>query len=286
MPLRDPMVEVQTKTCIVIPFHHRADLLIPLLKHLSVFVVVVVDDGPEQSDWTVWKAVHHQLHCVRSNGNSGFTTAANLGLTIAEDLGFSHVLLMNDDAWMEVNDIYTLYELAHPNRFVSPVVQCNNKRLYGVRIHSWGLVKLHAKPSKHLDALLGTCLLMPSRLRFDSRFHHGFEDLHLTSVSKHNGFELMLREDITCQHVGGGTVDPQSVDGMRFSVYGHLCLYDSIRRMPIVYGLYLMNAIVRPRSVSTRIQTIGAVHQGVLDWLWRAIAARIASSKAGSNKTR
>ena len=286
MHLPNAMVEIETKTCIVIPFHHRADLLIPLLKHLGGFSVLVVDDGPEQSDWTVWHDIHHSLHCVRSTGNSGFTNAANLGLNTAEQLGFSYVLLMNDDAWLDTVDIHKIFDMAHPNKLVSPIVECNNRRYYGVRIHSWGLIKLNTKPSKQIDALLGACLLMPSPLRFDNRFHHGFEDLHLTSVSKQSGFELVLREDITCRHIGGGTVHPQSVDGIRFSVYGHLALYDSLRRMPLVYTLYLVNAILKPRSVSKRIQTIGAVHQGVFDWLWSAIAARIASSKAGSNRIR
>ena len=68
----------------MIPFHHRDDLLRPLLRHLSSLSVLVVDDGEFKSDWSIWKDEHPTLHCVRSKGNSGFTSAVNVGLDYIE----------------------------------------------------------------------------------------------------------------------------------------------------------------------------------------------------------
>ena len=287
-----PLHEVRTDTeridscCILIPFHHRDDLLIPLLQHLKQFSVVVVDDGYTQSDWSHWKVAHPNLECVRTKGNSGFTHAVNCGLEHIETMGFRYVLILNDDAWLGVENITILMNNARPKRFVSPVIESKGKRFYGVRVYSWGLVRLNQSPSKQVDALLGACLLMPANLRFDTRFHHGFEDLHLTMMSRNDGFELCLLKDVVCTHIGGATLDSQSLEGLRFSVYGHLCLYDSLRKGPLIWSLYLIRVILSDETIKFRIKSFKAIHQGVFDWFCSAIAARIASSKAGSNKIR
>ena len=270
--------------CILIPFHHREDLLLPLLNHLKQFPVVVVDDGIIKSDWDPWMAVHPDLNCIRSSGDSGFTNAVNIGLSRIETLEFRFVLVLNDDAWIELDDMKYLMQMAQHNRLISPVIQSQGHLFYGVTIRSWGLVKLNQNRSSRVDALLGTCLLMPSNLRFDSRFYHGFEDLHLTATAKKSGFELLVVEKTICRHVGGASLDSNSFKGLRFSVYGHLCLYNSLRRGPIIWSIYLLNAVFRDQAQGVRMKSIQAINYGVLDWVWSAIAARMASSSAGSNK--
>ena len=104
---------------------------------------------------------------------------------------------------------------------------------------------------------------MPTKLRFDTRFHHGFEDLHLTMTWKNAGFELLLMKDVVCTHIGGASLDSQSLEGLRFSVYGHLCLYDSLKRGPIIWSLYLIQTILRDETVLFRSKSVKAVHQGV-----------------------
>ena len=98
----------QDSFCILIPFHHREDLLLPLLEHIQSFPTIVVDDGTMQSDWNVWGSVHPNLTCIRTGGDSGFTAAVNSGLDRVETLGFRFVLVLNDDAWLNVDDIQTL----------------------------------------------------------------------------------------------------------------------------------------------------------------------------------
>ena len=286
MPLHEVKTSSEQKDscCILIPFHHREDLLLPLLKHLKNFPVVVVDDGVMQSDWGHWQNAHPHMDCIRTKGNSGFTQAVNSGLDYVQTIGFRYVLILNDDAWLSIENIKKMIRKANPKRFVSPVIKSEGKCFYGVRVYSWGLVRLNQSPSKQIDALLGACLLMPSNLRFDMRFHHGFEDLHLTMTSKNTGFELCLLKDVICTHIGGASLDAQSVMGLRFSVYGHLCLYDSLKRGPIIWSLYLIRTLLRDETILFRIGSIKAINQGVFDWLWSEIAARIASSNAGSSK--
>ena len=278
-----PDENLKNSCCILIPFHHREDLLLPLLNHLKYFPTVVVDDGIIQSDWDPWIASHPDIICIRSSGDSGFTNAVNMGLSRIETLGFRFVLVLNDDAWIGLDDIQHLVQMAQPNRLISPVIQSQGRRFYGVTIRSWGLVQLNQNRSNRVDALLGTCLLMPSNLRFDSRFYHGFEDLHLTAMAKHSGFELLVIEKAICRHVGGASLDSKSLKGLRFSVYGHLCLYNSLQRGPIIWSLYLLKVVFTDQARGVRMKSIRAINYGVLDWVWSAIAARMASSKAGSN---
>ena len=86
MPLHKVKGAKRTDTCcILIPFHHREDLLIPLLKHLKQFWSSTIIT---QSDWSYCLSAHPHLNCVRTKGNSGFTKAVNFGLHRVENLGF------------------------------------------------------------------------------------------------------------------------------------------------------------------------------------------------------
>ena len=69
-----------SENTVLIPYHHRVDLLLPLLRHLKDVPVLVVDDGPNLSDWNQWSEHHPTVQCLRSEGSSGFTKAVNRGL--------------------------------------------------------------------------------------------------------------------------------------------------------------------------------------------------------------
>ena len=278
------MTPLPNQGCILIPFHHRIDLLLPLLEHLKEFPVCVVDDADVQQDWNMWKKYHPTVHCVRSSGSSGFTTAVNRGLEYVERLGFYCILILNDDAWLSLEGIETLFKQSSGNCFVSPVIESNGVRYFGVRMWSWGRVQLTQHKSERVDALLGTSLVMPSTFRFDERFHHGFEDIHLTHQAKLLGYELKVVDSVVCRHQGGGSLDSQSPVGLKYSIYGHLCLYDSLRRLPIIWSLYVLKILKNPEE-STLFQMY-SIHQGAVGWAWRAIAARIASSKLGSSNVK
>ena len=66
MPLHEVTTDAERtdSCCILIPFHHREDLLLPLLEHLKHFSVVVVDDGINQSDWGRWHNAHPHVDCL------------------------------------------------------------------------------------------------------------------------------------------------------------------------------------------------------------------------------
>jgi glycosyltransferase involved in cell wall biosynthesis len=61
-------------TAVIIPFHHRMDLLDKLLVCIQEFRIVIVDDGPNASNFSSYAHVH----VLRSEGNRGFTQAVNI----------------------------------------------------------------------------------------------------------------------------------------------------------------------------------------------------------------
>ena len=278
------MTPLPNKGCILIPFHHRSDLLLPLLEHLKDFPVCVVDDADVQQDLTVWKGYHPTVHYVRSSGSSGFTASVNRGLEHVDRLGFQRVLILNDDAWLSLEGIETLFKKSSGKCLVSPVIESNGVRYYGVKLWSWGRVQLTQHKSERIDALLGTSLIIPTIFRFDDRFYHGFEDIHLTHRSKLQGYELRVVDSVVCSHLGGGSLDSQSPIGLKHSIYGHLCLYDSLRRLPIIWLLYVLKILKKPDQ--NILFQMYSIHQGAVGWVWRALAARIASSKLGSSNVK
>ena len=153
---------------------------------------------------------------------------------------------------------------------------------YGVHVSRTGRVKLQSDSSKPINALLGPCLCIPSNLRFDSKYVHGFEDIALTFWAFNQGYKLTVLKDHCCYHQQGGTVHPLSSKGLKNSIYGHLQLYDSV----LHFILYKQHMFIICQKWWDTIQLFNSINQGTADWFWSAIAVRINSSKLGSNNAR
>ena len=271
---------------ILIPYHHRIDLLLPLLKNLKDFPVLVVDDGPTVGDWDHWKSQNPKVECVRAKGSSGFTKVVNCGLDYLERRGVQSVLILNDDAWIEPISVQAIFDNMAPNKIISPVIEVEKSSFFGAYVSRIGRVKLQLDPSKPINALLGACLCIPSNLRMDSQFIHGFEDIALTHWAFNQGYKLTVLYEHRCYHLHGGTLNPLSAKGLKYSIYGHLQLYDSLPRVPLVWASYVALLLKEGGDENPRIDLLNSINQGVSDWFWRAIAVRMASFKLGSSKAR
>jgi len=271
---------------VLIPFHHRHDLLRPLLRHLSSLSVLVVDDGEHQSDWSVWNEDHPQLQCIRSKGNSGFVSAVNCGLDYLESLNVKKVVLLNDDAWISVDGIIEIISNISDKCLVSPVIESNGVHYFGAMIRRWGRVKMNPSPHIQPDVLLGTCLGMPTSWRLDERFIHGFEDFDLSIRFQQAGGALRMLNHLCCMHQQGGTLDAKSPIGLQYSVYGHLQLFDSIVKYPAILMTYYALILSGEHSMKDRIRMTKGIHQGAGSWFCKAMAARMASSSAGSRSAK
>lgn len=266
---------------IVIPFHFRLDLLLPLLKSFSFYSILVIDDSDALLEGV---ELGFNVQVLKNDRESSFANSANTGLKHLADLGVQKVLILNDDARISEQDCQNLFLRWKPKTLISPIIQQGKESYYGVRVKNWGRVSI-LKESSVPDALLGTCLLLPTELRFDSNFPHGFEDIELSIRARKAGYRLEVLETCYCHHIGEGTLSRRHRKGQRSSTYGQLRLYSSKRKVPMI-GLLSLLQILRERGDSERY--LGFV-QGVGDWLFKdcfSLATRMAPSKEGSNKAR
>ena len=280
------MMEQAKASWILIPFHHRHDLLRPLVNHLAQFCILIVDDGPKATDWSELKTVYSNLEVIRASGNSGFTKAVNIGLAHLESQNVSKALVLNDDAWVDPASVTELLQYVSATCLVSPKIVSSQSELFGITISSIGRVKLQQTLDLKPDALLGTCLGMPTSWRFDSRFIHGFEDVELSIRFQKAGGELKVVPHLQCTHIHGASLNPVSPKGLRYSVYGHLLVFDSFLKSPLIILTYLALIAFEKDSQHRKTHLFCGIYQGVSDWFCSAIAARMASSSAGSSKAR
>ena len=264
---------------VVIPFHHRHDLLLPLLSSVLSMPVLVVDDGAHATFFPPG------VRSIRSKGK-GFAAAANTGLEYWEKRGVSTVLLLNDDVDVTEEAISILAKHHHEKRILSPVIHCDGQTTYGVSVSEWGRIRTHFAPDKKkIDAVYGTCMMLSSSLRFDEGYSHGFEDIELCLRMNKQGYQSMVILEANCDHIGGASLSSCHIQGQRSATYGQLRLFSSIRRAPVISMLSGLQII----KESGGQQRYLGFFLGVFDWIYKdlpSLAARIASSKAGSNNAR
>jgi len=250
----------QQSDWIVIPFHSRLDLLQPLLKSLSLYSILVIDDSDDLLNGLI---VSSNVQILRNNRESSFANSVNTGLEHLHRLGVKKALVLNDDALISEEDCQKLFSRWKPKTLISPIIQHGEEQFYGVRVQKLGRVSI-LKELSVPDALLGTCLLLPTELRFDSGFPHGFEDIELSIRARTMGYRLEILEQTYCHHIGEGTLSRMQRRGQRYATYGQLRLYSSKRKAPMV-GLLSLLQILRERGDVERY--VGFV-QGVGDWVF------------------
>ena len=64
-------------------------------------------------------------------------------------------------------------------------------------------------------------------------------------------------EEVVCKHVGRASLHSNSLRGLRFSVYGHLCLYKSLKRTGHLVALYIESVKRQCGKVKDEIDASG-----------------------------
>jgi GT2 family glycosyltransferase len=231
------------RRAVVIPHRVHRDLLLRALAAVAGEDVVVVDDS-DAGGLVDLLAGHPGVQVVRTPGGSGFARAANAGLAAVERAGFSHAVVLNDDAEPEPGCLDALAAAwTSDTGAVGPVMLGpHGVESAGLRLASWGRVRVRVevptdRPTVPVDALAGACLLLESGARFDEGYRHGMEDLALCRDLRLQGRQVLLVVGARCHHQGGATVSRASRAAQRHGVAGHLRLVGGGVRTPIVLGL-------------------------------------------------
>lgn len=72
---------------------------------------VVIDNASQDNTVQRIKQDYPEIRLIESNSNLGFGRANNIGMQIAMEEGYTHVFLLNQDAWIEPATIGTLVDL-------------------------------------------------------------------------------------------------------------------------------------------------------------------------------
>lgn len=73
---------------------------------------VVVDNTPGDEDAEYIRAHFPEIHIIKTKENLGFGKANNLGMRYALDNGCDYVFLLNQDAWIEMDSVAALVDIA------------------------------------------------------------------------------------------------------------------------------------------------------------------------------
>lgn len=286
------------RVVVVIPCHHRVDLLKQALRALTGWPVLVVDDSPQGL------SLPSGVQVARTAGERGFAAAVNLGLAAAEAQGATHALVLNDDAVPAPGCIEALTEAWGPDTGAAgPLIYAaDGLESAGVDEAWWGRVRqrrtlgpardpaasaLREGRPAEVSAISGAAMMISTRERFDEGYRHGFEDLALCRSLRRRGQKILLVPGGRVMHLGGASLSRRSRAAQRYAVAGHLRYLDGGWRGGLAVGLALAQ-VLREGGPGDRLL---GVLDGVRDF--RAAqgeasgrAADMASSSPGSSTAR
>ena len=253
------------RRAVVIPHRRRGDLLRLALESVSGETVFVVDDTDDGDLVLAGPGVR----IVPGGQGLGFARAVNRGLAAAEAEGFTHALVLNDDATPEPGCIDGL-EAAWTSGCgaLGPLlIGPDGVESAGIGLSRWGRLRTHTEvPSGGLpvdvDAVSGACMMLRTGSRFDEGYAHGMEDVSLCRALRRAGRQVRLVPTVRCRHLAGATVDRRSPLAQRHAVAGHLRLVGGGVRTPVVLGLAVAQ-VMREGSDRARL---AAIRDGWRDW--------------------
>ena len=171
----------------------------------------------------------------------GFAYACNVGIAHAQSLGYTWVLILNDDA--TITHLHMMCSKIAPRvGAIGTVIEDDHGiQSAGILVSFWGRVKMNRDISqKDVPALSGACMLVCSWARFDAGYRHGFEDIDLCVRLKRKGYSIVLDKDSRCFHKGGASIAHHTKMWFAHSIYGQLRFYNKRRLLPIVMLLGCM----------------------------------------------
>jgi len=179
------------------------------------------------------------------SSQKGFAHACNVGIAHAQSLGYKWVLLLNDDAKIDPQDLQKMRDRIAPKvgAIGTVIVDDHEIQSAGILLSLWGRVKMNRDiTQKEIQALSGACLLVCSWIRFDEGYLHGFEDIDLCMRLKKKGYSIVLDKESRCFHKGGASIPHYTKTWFSRSIYGQLRFYNKRRLLPIIMLLGCMQS--------------------------------------------
>jgi GT2 family glycosyltransferase len=178
----------------------------------SVASIIVVDNSTDatESEEMAKLAEGQGWRLLANRSNIGFGAAVNRGAQLALQDGATHLVLLNPDASMTVDDATNLIARVSPERIVAP-------RIVDEHDHVWfagGYLDARRGIVRHVegatDWLTGACLAIHADSwkalgGFDETYFLYWEDVDISSRWRALGGTLEVAPDAVAVHAVGGT---------------------------------------------------------------------------------
>lgn len=92
-----------------------------LLASSTPVSIIIIDNGSKDETVDFIRHTYEQITLIRSRKNLGFGQANNIGIRLAIDNGATHVLLLNQDAWIDKTMLNLLLPWDDGHTILSPV---------------------------------------------------------------------------------------------------------------------------------------------------------------------
>lgn len=260
--------------------------------HLNFQLIIIDNNSADETPAYLRQLDDPRIKCIFNTENIGFGAACNQGIAVAEKLGASHILLLNNDTEFESGIFAELEKSlqASDATAVTPIIMVHggNDVWYGSgSFRKWrGFTSFHDNVSyneiKH-EAPFDVQFAPACFLLFNADFlyrHGGFddnyfvywEDVDYCLMMERLGGRIVVVPQIRIEHKVSSTTGLDSDFSIIHKAKGHVILlrrfYPSIV-IPYVISILTSKAVIRWITGKTSFRKIALE----LKWLFRSIIA-------------
>lgn len=199
------------------------------------FTVILVDNDSQKPEGEVLKKEFPEILLIQNPNNLGFSGGNNVGIRKALDMGFSHVLLLNNDTEVEPDFLEKMLHAQQSEAsigVIQPMIYFlgEKEKIWsagGKWISTYARAKTlgdrenvddYSPSTDKLDWATG-CAMLVSREAIlaagllNEQYFAYFEDVEWSLRIRQKGFEIKLASDATVYHEAGAASKKKGAEG-------------------------------------------------------------------------
>ena len=199
------------------------------------FGIILVDNASDNQEGAILQKQFPEIELVQSQSNLGFAGGNNLGIRSALDLGFSHIMLLNNDTVVTPNfldEMLLVFEKYPSVGVAQPLIYWMKDRNQiwsaGGKWNAWlgrAITRLELKKIKYakigfhkLDWATGCCMLISKEAilqagLLNEQYFAYFEDVEWSLRFIEKGFEIALSPQAIIYHEAGASSKKSHSEG-------------------------------------------------------------------------
>ncbi|TFV95688.1 glycosyltransferase family 2 protein [Algoriphagus kandeliae] len=241
----------------------------------TAFEIFVVDNGSENPEGAQLKEEFPHIHLLETGKNLGFSGGNNVGIRKALELGFSHILLLNNDTEVEAGFLGNMmHQFSHnPKLGILQPLICflhEKQKIWGaggkwqkllgraITLGDRKNIQSYSPKTEELDWATGCCMLIKREAILEAgllneQYFAYFEDVEWSLRIRKQGFEIALVPEARIYHEAGGSSKKKHDEGVL---------------SPRVFYYHVRNQLFLLRSSNSNLSFVGFSYHIVRFTLW------------------